>query len=179
MLDAAQLARGDVAARLGRLGPGAHEEQPAGEPLEAELVVGAQQVHQPLAALEATEEEDVRDPVAPARERRRVAELAQVDAVGDDLVLAGEVAADEMACRGADRDAAVELLGEALEHPLAELVRGAEARVGVERGHVDARRVAQELERQERHERLVEVEDVEALALEHLARRAGRSGGRP
>ena len=30
-------------------------------------------------------------------------------------------------------------------------------------------RVAQDLERQERHERLVEMEDVEALALEHLA----------
>ena len=54
------------------------------------------------------------DAVAPAGEGWRISVLAQVHAVGDDLVLAGEVAPDEMACRRADRDAAVELLREAL-----------------------------------------------------------------
>jgi hypothetical protein len=69
---------------------------------------------------------------------------------------------------GADRDPAVEPLRVPAQHPAAELVRRRESGVGVERRDVDARRLAQQHERQERHERLVEVEQVEPLALEHV-----------
>ena len=57
-----------------------------------------------------------------------------------------------------------------LHHPAAELVRRREAGVGMEGGDVDARRFAQQEQRQERHERLVEVEQVELLALEQVRR---------
>jgi hypothetical protein len=49
-------------------------------------------------------------------------ELGEVHAVGDDLVLAREEAADEVPRGRADRDPAVQPLGEALHHPLPELV---------------------------------------------------------
>ncbi len=53
--------------------------------------------------------------------------------------------------------------------PAADLVRRREAGVGMERRDVDAVRFAQQEQRQERDERLVEVEDVEAFAVEQLA----------
>ena len=92
----------------------------------------------------------------------------QIDAVGDDLVLAREVARDEVARRGADGDAAVETSRRRDHESLAELVGGAEARVGVEGRDVHRAGVAQDDEREEGHERLVEVDDVEAFAIEHL-----------
>jgi hypothetical protein len=87
-----------------------------------------------------------------------------------------------VARRRADRDPAVQPAGEAVEHALAELVGRAPAGVGVEGRDVDRLRLAQQDEREEGHERLVEVEDVEALALEHLAHQvavARREGQRP
>ena len=101
--------------------------------------------------------------------RDRAGEAGDVDAVGDDLVVAREEAVDEVAGRRADRDPAVEPGGVAAHDPAAELVRRREAGVGVEGRHVDARRLAQQEQRQERHERLVEVEQVEPLAGQHRA----------
>ncbi len=98
-----------------------------------------------------------------------VGEPGHVDAVGDHLVVAREEPVDEMPGGGAHGDPAVEARGVSAQGPAAELVRRREAGVGMERGDVDARRLAQEEQRQERDERLVEVEDVELLALEHRA----------
>ena len=74
-----------------------------------------------------------------------------------------------MAGGGADRDPAVEPRRVPAQDPAAELVRRREASVGVEGRDVDAARLAQEEERQERHERLVEMEQVEAFARQEVA----------
>ena len=128
-----------------------------------------EQVEQALARLVPADEQDVRGAVLPAGERDRAGEARDVDAVRDDLVVAREEPVDEVARGRADRDPAVEPGGVRLHDPAAELVRGREAGVGVERRDVDAAGLAQEEQRQERHERLVQVEDVEALALEQVA----------
>ena len=144
----------------------------------AQDAMGLEQVEQALARLVAADEQDVRRAVLPARERDGVREAADVDAVGDDLVVAREEAIDEVAGRGAHRDPAVQPAGVAPQGPAAELVRRREAGVGVERRDVDARRLAQQEERQERHERLVEVQDVEPLAVEHRRRSGSGSAAR-
>ena len=130
----------------------------------------------------AADEEQVGRAVLPARQRHGALEPGDVDAVGDDLVVAREVAVDEVPGGGADGDPAVQARGVALHEPPAELVGRREAGVGMERGDVHAARLVQEDQRQEWHERLVEVEDVELLALEHpadLADIARRDGDRP
>ncbi len=116
-----------------------------------------------------TDEQDVPLAVLPARDRDRPLETVDVDAVRDHLVLARKVAVDEVLGRAADRDPAVEPGGLALHHLAAELVGRREAAVRVEGRDVHARREPQEDRRQERHERLVEVEEVELLALEGRA----------
>jgi hypothetical protein len=131
--------------------------------------VRLQQVEQALARLVPAHEQQVPLAVLPAGQRDRALEAGDVDAVRDHLVLAREVAVDEVLRRAADRDPAVETLGVAAHDPAAELVRRREAAVGVERGDVHARREPQDDRRQERHERLVEVEEVEAFPLEHVA----------
>ncbi len=151
----------------------ADHQQAAAEALDAQLVVGAQEVHQPLAVVEAPHEEDVGNAVVPAREGRHVPELLQVDAVGDDLVLAGEIARDEMARCRAHGDTAMQATGGCTHEAFAELVGGAEARVGVERGDVHGLGVAQDHQRQEGHEGLMEVDHVEAFAIEHLGDQPG------
>jgi len=144
--------------------------------------MGLEQVQQALAGLVPPDEQHVRRAVLPAGDRHRVGEPADVDPVGDDLVVAREEAVDEVARRGAHGDPAVQPARVAAQGTAAELVRRREARVGVEGGDVDALRFAQEEERQERHERLVEMQDVELLAVEHrpdLRQVAGREGERP
>jgi len=134
------------------------------------------------ALLEAAHEEDVGRPVAPALDRLDALVAGQVHAVGDELVVAREVAVDEVARRGADGDAPVEASGVAAQEAAAELVARTPAGVGVEGGHVDAARLAQQEQREQRHERLVEVEHVEAFALEQgadLREVAGRDGECP
>src|SRR5204862_1953800 len=128
-LHAGQTSSGDVAPHLSLLGTGADHQQSRVQPLAAYLAVGLEQVGQALAWLEAADVEDVRCAVAPASEGHHVIEGAQVDAVGNDLVVAGEVALDEVPSGGADCDASMQPAGEALEHPLAELVGGAPAGV--------------------------------------------------
>ena len=81
--------------------------------------MGLEQVEQALARLVAADEQDVRRPVLPARERDGGGEAGDVDAVGDDLVVAREEAVDEVARGGADRDPAVEPGGIAAHHPAA------------------------------------------------------------
>jgi hypothetical protein len=122
--------------------------------------------------------------VLPARDGHRVGEARDVDPVGDDLVVAREEAVDEVAGGGADRDPAVQAAGVALHHPAAEFIGRREAGVGVEGGHVHGVRFAQQEERQEGHEGLVEVEHVELLAVQHpadlgeVARREGEGPDR-
>ncbi len=174
----------DIAARLALLRSGADHQQARLGARLAQDAVGLEQVEQALARLVAAHEQDVGRAVLPAGDGHGVGEARDVDAVGDDLVVAREEAVDEVAGRGAHRDPAVEPAGMALHDPAAELVRGREAGVGMERGHVDRVRLAQQEERQEGHERLVEVEDVEALAIEHgpdlgqVARREGEGPDR-
>ena len=127
-----------------------------------------EQVEKPLARFVPTDEQHVRRPVLPARDGHGVRDARNIDPVRDDLVVAREVAVDEVARRRRHRDPAVQPLGVPAHHPAPELVRRREARVGMEGRDVHALRLAQDDERQERHERLVEVEQVEPLALEHV-----------
>ena len=168
-LDALEAAGGHVAACLALLRPGADDEESRARSGLAQDAVGLEQVEQALAWLVATHEQHVRGPVLPARDRDRVGVAGDVDAVGDDLVVAREEAVDEVPRRGTHRDPAVEPRGVAPQRPAAEFVRRREAGVGVERGDVHAARLPEEEQRQERHERLVEVQDVEPLALQQVA----------
>ena len=181
-LDAAQPARGDVPPRLALLRAAADEQQPGLAAVAADDPVRLEDVEDALAGLEPPDEQHVRRPVLPARQRHGPPEAVEVDAVRDHLVVAREVAVDEVPRGRGHRDPAVEALGVALHRPAAELVRGRPAAIRVERAHVDALRLAQDHERQERHERLVEVEDVEPLVLQqrpHLGHEPGRDGHRP
>src|SRR3954452_4116289 len=112
----------------------------------------------------APDEEHVRRPVLPTCDRDGVREARDIDPVRDDLVVAREVAVDEVACRGTDRDPAMEPPCVSAERTTPELVGRREARVRVECRDVDAGRLAQQEERQKRYERLVEMEEVEPLA---------------
>ncbi len=180
--DALQAPGRDVAPGLALLRPAADDQEARLRAGLAQDAVRLQQVEDALARLVAPDEQHVRRPVLPAGERDRVGEAGDVDAVGDDLVVAREEPVDEVAGRRADRDPSVQPAGVALQRPAAELVRRREAGVGVEGRDVDRLRLAQQEERQERHERLVEVEDIEPLALEHradLAEVARREGQGP
>ena len=110
-LDRFEPAGRDVAARLALLRPAADDEEPLLVPGPAQDAVRLEQVDQPLARLVAADEQHVRRAVLPARDRHRAREPRDVDAVRDDLVVAGEEAVDEVARRGADRDPAVEPRG--------------------------------------------------------------------
>jgi hypothetical protein len=181
-LDAAQPARRDVPPRLALLRPPADQQQPRLHPVAAQDPVRLQDVEDALAGLEPAHEQHVRRPVLPARQRDRAPEPVEVDAVRDDLVVARKVPIDEVARGGRHRDPAVEPVGVALERPAAELVRRRPPAVGVERADVHALRLAQDHERQERDERLVEVQDVEPLAFQqvpHLRDVAGRERDGP
>jgi hypothetical protein len=70
--------------------------------------MGLQQVQQALAWLVAPHEQHVGRAVLPARDGDRAGEPLDVDAVGDDLVVAREKAIDEVAGGRADRDPAVQ-----------------------------------------------------------------------
>jgi len=70
----------------------------------------------------ASDEQDIRGPVLPARDRHRPGETGNVHAVWDDLVVAWEETVDEMTSGGADRDPAMEAGGMAGHHPAAEFV---------------------------------------------------------
>jgi hypothetical protein len=163
-----ETARRHVAARLALLRSGPDDEEPILVAGPAQHAVRLQQVEQALARLVTTDEQDVRGAVLPARDRHRPGEARDVHAVGDDLVVAREEAVDEMARGRADRDPAVDPGRMAPHDPAAEFIRRGKAGVGVERRHVHAVRLAQEEERQERDERLVQVEHVEALAGEQV-----------
>ncbi len=127
--------------------------------------MGLEEVQEALAWLMASHEQHVGRAILPAGDRDGVGVPADVDAIGDDLVVARKEAVDEMARRSAHRDPAVQPLRMAAERAAPELVRRREAGIGVEGRDVDARRLAQQEERQERDERLVEVQHVEPLAL--------------
>jgi hypothetical protein len=108
--------------------------------------VGLEEVQQALARLVAADEQHVRGAVLPSCQWHGVRVAGDVDAVGDDLVVTGEEAVDEVARRGADGDPAVQAGRVAAQRPAAELVRGREARIGMEGRDVHARRFAQEEE---------------------------------
>ncbi len=172
----------DEAAGLPLLGSGPDDEQAALDAGLAEDPVGLEELDEPLARLVASDEQDVGDAVLPAGDRDGPPEAVDVDAVRDDLVVALEVAVDEVAGGRAHGDAAVQALGVGAHHPPAELVGRRPAPEGVERRDVHALRAAQDDRREERHERLVEVEQVEALPFQHrpdLRQVARRQGDRP
>ena len=126
-------------------------------------------------------EQEVGRAVLPAGQGHGSFEAGQVHPIRDDLVVARKEAVDEMPGGGADRDPAVQPAGVALQEAPAELVRGREPGVGVERGDVHAARLVEQDQRQEGHERFVEVEHVELLPFEHpadLADVAGRDRDR-
>jgi len=169
-----------IAARLALLRSRSDDEEAILVAGPAEDAVRLEQVEQALARLEATDEQDVRSAVLPARDRHSPGETRDIHAVGDHLVVAREEAVDEMSRGRADRDPAVEAGRVALHDPTAEFVRGGKSGVGVERRHIHAVRFAQEEERQERDERLVQVKHVKALTgeqvpdLAEVARREGQ-----
>jgi len=138
---------GHISSRLAFLRPRADHQQPVLVPGPAQDAVRLEQVEQALARLVAADEQDVGCPVLPACQRDGAGEARDVDAVGDDLVVAGEEAVDEMACRRADGDPAVQPSCVVLHDPAADLVRGREAGIGMERGDVHAARLAQQEER--------------------------------
>ena len=166
-LDTLEAARRDVAACLAAERPGTDDEQAAVAAGLAQDAIGLEQLEQTLARLMAADEQQVASSrPATARSGRPAGIRVTSTPFGNDLVVAGEVAVDEVLGRAADRDPAVEAGGLALHHLAAELVRRREPAVGMEGGDVHARREPQEDRRQERHERLMEVEQVELLALE-------------
>ena len=103
--------------------------------------------------------------VAELRQRLDVLlEVLDVDAVRDDVVVAGEVLLDVLHGGRGDRDLAIELALPALDQPAAVEVEEVRLARGVPGADVDGRGVAQELDRQLRHERLVHVDDVEVVS---------------
>ena len=109
----------------------------------------------------------------PRRDARRAgpagggAEARQVDAVGDDPVLAGEVARRGVARRRRHRDDAVEDREHALEDGLAQPVPEEALGVGVEGRDDRTLGVVHGRPAQAGHERLVDVQNVELLVFEH------------
>ena len=142
-LHAVEPAGRDVAAGLALLRPAPDEEQAALAAGLAQDPVRLQEVEDALAGLEPPDEQDVRGAVLPAGHRHGPAEPLDVDAVGDDLVVAGEVAVDEVARGRRHRDPAVEPVRVGAHRAAAELVGRRPAAVGVERGDVHALRLAQ------------------------------------
>ena len=125
---------------------------------------------QALPLLEAADEQDVQGAVAQLLVGLGGLKGFEVDAVRDDLVLAREIAVDEVACSTRDRDPAVELVGEPPGELRADPVRRRETAEGVKRADVHRFGRVEHRRGEERHERLVEVEDVEPLLVEHLTR---------
>src|SRR5439155_24899635 len=155
------------AADVTDLWPAADDDEPRLRIFGLETRVRAREVHGALARLDASDEEDVHLAVAELGERLRVRVEVDVDPVRDDPVLAREVARNEGPRRARTRDALVELGHVVIEDHASEPVRDREAAERVERRDVGALRRIEDLEREERHERLVVVDDVELLALEH------------
>ena len=181
-LDLLESARGDVAAGFALLRPRAHYQKAVAVAHLAQDAVGLEQVEQSLPLLVPADEEDIRRPVLPASDRDGVREAADIDPVRDDLVVTGEEAVDEVAGGRADRDPAVQTRRVAPHRSAAELVRRREPGIGMERRDVHAPRLAQQEQRQERHERFMEVQEVELLAREQrpdLADVPRREGQRP
>src|SRR5207244_1211298 len=106
----------------------------------AQDAIGLQQFEQSLAGLMAADEQEVGMTVLPACQRDSALIAQDVHTVRDDLVVAWEVAIDEMSSRRAHRDSAVETSRVAAQETAAELVGRREPTVGVERGDVHAGR---------------------------------------
>ena len=143
------------------------EDEPQLGVLWLEHGVRLHEVHRALARLEASDEEDVALSVLVLGEWLRARVELDVDTVRDDPVLAGKVRRDEVARRARHRDACVELVHVAIPDHASGPVRKREPAERVERRHLRASGRVEDLHREERHERLVVVDDVESLALEH------------
>ena len=127
-LDAAELARRQVAPGLLVLGAATDDEEPALAAGLAQDPVRLEQVEEALARLEPADEQDVLGAVLPAGDRDRPLEPADVDAVGDDLVVAREEAVDEVPRGSGDGDPAMDTLDGRAQEPGADLVRRARSR---------------------------------------------------
>ena len=124
-----------------------------------------------LALFQAPHEEDVERPVPQLVERLRGRVALDVHPVRDDSVVPREVAADEVAGRAGDRDAALKLCGQLGGPTLPDPVARTEAAKGVEGRDVHDTcrvRLVQHCRRQERDERLVKVKDVEPMLRQQL-----------
>src|SRR5256885_10739103 len=137
--------------------------------LGLELGVGLHQIHRALARLEATDEQDVYLPVVVLRERLRAGVEVDVDAIWDDPVVTGEVARYEVSRSARHGDARIQLVQVAVADDAAGPVGEREAAEGVKGRDVGAPRRIEDLHREKRDERLVVVDDVEPLALEHVS----------
>ena len=88
----------------------------------------------------------------------------QVDAVGNDVHReVGEVTGDEVTRRVADRDRLVELPQVGLQQRAAVVVADVRLRECMERAHVGRGGHSQHRHRQRRHQRFMEMQDVEPL----------------
>ena len=149
----------------------AHHHQLAVRPHLTEQGVRVQQCAQPLALLQTTQEEDgLAGRAGDSRGRRhRGIEDFRIDSVGDDRVVSREVPGDEGLGRFRYSDATVEAAEESPQQRSAIVVTQVLAGIGVKGAHVDALPVGpQDGDGQGRHERLVEMNYVEALRFENL-----------
>src|SRR6185503_7702887 len=167
--DVANPSQPDEAAIFPALRAVANDEEPCVDLPLPEAVVCLQQMDEALALLESTHEEEVQRPVAQLLVWLGTRKALQIDAVRNDPVVPGEVAVDEVHGRARDGDPAVELVCQPARESPPDPVTGAESAKGVERPDVHRLRGVEHGRRQEGNERLVEMEDVEAAALEDLA----------
>ena len=150
------------------LGVRADDGQPGGDVLDQRLE-GGEQDRQALALLGAPDEEE---PKLVARGLRALRRGLDVDAVGDDRVLAAEPAAPGPGGRLGDGDAGGELVEAATGAEQAGgVIREGLGRVGVERPHDGSAAEDHRVPADDRRQRLVHVDDVVVAGLELAAER--------
>ena len=159
----------------------AHDDEPDVGILALEAGVGAEEVLEAFALFEAPEEEDVDLAIAVAGVGRGIGGVVgDVDAVGDDGEGGGEVALDQLRGGGGDGDAPVQAGEPALDEAAAVGVEAGSAFLGgVECADGDGGGGPQGSEGDEgdaRHERFVEVDDIETLMLQDFGDAAAEAG---
>ena len=149
--------------------PRPHHDQPQVRPVPLQLAVRQQQVLQPLPLVRPTEKQQIYHPVLQVRERlHALLILVDPDPVGNNLILALEVTADVFLGRLRNGDASVQLLEVGLSYPRSAHVIDPRAGVGVKRRDVHCLRLAQHPHAHVARKRLVHVDDVELLLVQHL-----------
>ncbi len=139
------------------------------------LVNGFERPHQvntAFAAFQPAEEQDVLLPVGePFKRLDVIGVLLDIDAVGNDRVLAGNVFPGVSHSHVGDSDVAVEFTPPPLYHPGADgfsPVIAGPAVPGVEGTDIDRIRKTQDGAAEHRHERLVKMDDIEFFPFQHF-----------